>query len=77
MSGNKRIVVVGGVAAGPKAASKARRLHPNSMPIIIVCQEVDEGTAFCITSTRETTLSLSGRRTSGLWVRYSVSQENS
>jgi NADPH-dependent 2,4-dienoyl-CoA reductase/sulfur reductase-like enzyme/rhodanese-related sulfurtransferase len=35
MPGNKRIVVVGGVAAGPKAASKARRLDQRAEITII------------------------------------------
>ena len=35
MSSNRRIVVIGGSAAGPKAAAKARRIDENAEVTII------------------------------------------
>ena len=46
MPGNKRIVVVGGVAAGPKAASKARRLDQQA-EITIIQREPNLSMASC------------------------------
>ncbi len=46
MPGNKRIVVVGGVAAGPKAASKARRLDQQA-EITIIQREAELSMASC------------------------------
>ena len=46
MPGNKRIVVVGGVAAGPKAASKARRLDQRA-EITIIQREPELSMASC------------------------------
>jgi NADPH-dependent 2,4-dienoyl-CoA reductase/sulfur reductase-like enzyme/rhodanese-related sulfurtransferase len=46
MPGNKRIVVVGGVAAGPKAASKARRLDQQA-EITIIQREPELSMASC------------------------------
>jgi len=46
MPGNKRIVVVGGVAAGPKAAAKARRLDQQA-EITIIQREPELSMATC------------------------------
>jgi len=46
MSENKKIVVVGGSAAGPKAAARARRLDENA-EIIIIQKSPDLSMASC------------------------------
>ncbi|HNW30274.1 MAG TPA: pyridine nucleotide-disulfide oxidoreductase, partial [Spirochaetota bacterium] len=46
MSENKRIIIIGGSAAGPKSAAKARRLDENA-EIIIIQKAPDLSMASC------------------------------
>jgi len=46
MTKRKRIVVIGGSAAGPKAAAKARRID-NDAEVIILQKEADLSMASC------------------------------